>query len=120
MWMTMPLWIPPNNYKVPRFSGFEDEFLQLLKAIDPLANMYGIDYENDTFSMNRYRVDEFADNRQENFHYKPTNLKIWWHKFAFLDAYSNKRVTLREFIPIMEDCIESVHSGVPEHTDGQG
>ena len=43
-----------------------------------------------------------------NFHYKPTNFQIQWYKYPLRDSYSNKKITLREFKKMIDECINSI------------
>lgn len=42
-----------------------------------------------------------------NFHYKESDLKIWWNVRFFKDSYANQLVTLDEFKKIIGVCIRS-------------
>jgi hypothetical protein len=49
-------------------------------------NGYGVEYENDTFMMHPFCWCEQDDckwcaKNAPNFHYKPTDAKIWWYKW---------------------------------------
>lgn len=43
-----------------------------------------------------------------NFHYKPTNFKIEWYKYAFRDSYMNQNLTKEEILEIFAKCAESI------------
>ena len=43
-----------------------------------------------------------------NFLYKPTGFEIQWYKYPLRDAYMNEDISLREFIKIIDKCIESI------------
>jgi len=53
-------------------------------------NGYGVEYENETFSMHPFCWCEessckWCEKNEPNFIYKPTNVKIWWYKWIGRD-----------------------------------
>jgi len=44
-----------------------------------------------------------------NFHYKPTDFQIQWYKYPFRDSYTNHKITLRDFINIIDECLVSLN-----------
>lgn len=76
------------------------------------ATRYGTDYENETFSMARWRYGSVYSDTGANFHFKPLGFKVAWHRFI-----GNKTVTNFTFPPagiarVIYDSLESLaHAG---------
>jgi len=45
-----------------------------------------------------------------NFWFKKTDLKIWWYKFFFRDAYANQEIEREDFREIVAECMNWVNS----------
>jgi len=43
-----------------------------------------------------------------NFHYKESDLKIWWNKKFFRDSYSNQEIQKNDFQVMIKNCINSI------------
>lgn len=114
-----------GEFPVPREEQWEGPLFILL---DELGNgIYGIEFENDVFSVFPYwwgdctcgREYEFADNSHAkecklmvpNFHYKPTDFRLKWYKYAIRDSYMNQNITPREFLEIINECLKSLSNG---------
>lgn len=111
-----------GKYPMERGAGFEGELIHLVKVIDPKIDewecIYGIDFENDIFSMFKYYWEECdcvekshkADCLavRPNFLFKPTGLEIRYYKYILRDAYSNQQITLEEFKKVIDQCINSL------------
>lgn len=80
------------------------------------ADIYGDDYENDTFQMSRYCWCENedcgkCDGSIPNFHHKPSGFKIWWYKYigrGLRLEYGEPDITPIKIIEIFYDCIKSL------------
>jgi len=72
--------------------------------------------ENDTFEIHPYcwcdreGCPQCDTGEQPNFLYKPTGFEIQWYKYPMRDAYMNQRVSRREFMDIVNKCVESLHN----------
>lgn len=97
---------------------------------------YGTDFENDVFMMHSFcwcdgddcdwcnehlldvSVTKYHQPENEpfedrwsgapNFHYKPTDLKVWWYKYIGRDVETNRPVTDEEVIEIFKHCFKSI------------
>lgn len=119
-----------GEYLIKRGVGFEDELFRLFEAYAPKRDNswreYGEEFDNEIFSVMPYYwgdcecgYDEKEYNSENshskdcriarpNFLYKPTGFEIQWYKYPLRDSYSNKKITLKQFKIIIEDCIRSI------------
>jgi hypothetical protein len=83
------------------------------------ASKYGTRVENEVFTMHPYCWCERDDcpycwdesergKRHPNFHYKPTDLKVWWYKYIGRSMETNRPVTRKECANIAVHCMEQV------------
>ena len=81
------------------------------------ADIYGDNYENDTFKMNRYCWCDgddcklCGDDPEPNFIHKHTGFKVWWYKYigrGFSVTYAKSSIKPSELLDIFSDCIKSV------------
>ena len=111
-----------GEYEVDR--GWVEIFSALMDSLQ--CDHYGIEYENNTFATFPYfwgdpdcDNDDSLEDRacpckpncpsmKPNFLYKPTNYSIKWYKYPFRDSYANQKITTRQFIQIVDACIESM------------
>jgi len=49
-----------------------------------------------------------------NFWFKNNDVKIWWFKFFFRDAYSNQELTMDRFQELVSLCLNYVNSHTPK------
>lgn len=123
--------ISRGEFPIEREEGFEEELFRLFDVIAPDRDNswreYGMDFENDVFSVFPYYwgdctcgFDEKDSQWQKenhhnencpivkpNFYYKPTDFSIKWYKYPLRDSYMNQNITLDEFKKIISKCIES-------------
>ncbi|EQF22287.1 hypothetical protein QEW_4456 [Clostridioides difficile CD160] len=64
-------------------------------------------YENDIFKIKPYEYDKYINKKECNFLYKPLNIEIFWYKYPFRIAYSNKKISYEYFKTILKKCLES-------------
>lgn len=83
--------------------------------VDPLYGTPETDrdffgFDNDVFTIRPYYWGE-DDNEEAslpNFHYKPTDFRIDWYKYAFRDSYMNQDLSESEVREIFKKCAESI------------
>ena len=71
--------------------------------------MWKVDpFDNDVFSMRPYYWgDDEEEAEKPNFVHKKSGLKLWWYKYPFRGAYTNKELSLKELEDIVAECISS-------------
>ena len=93
-----------------------EEWESLCKAAD-VCSGYGTPehggewiFENDTFIIRPYwwGKEDAPEAELPNFHYKPTDFKIDWYKYAFRDSYMNQDLTAEQIKEIFAKCRESI------------
>lgn len=108
-----------GEYSISRHEWFEEEIIRLFKHLG-LDECYGGEYENEIFSIFPYYWgdctcgcdEDKGDHKPEclllkdNFVHYPTDLHIKWYKYPFRDSYSNRQISIEEFVAIIDDCIE--------------
>lgn len=103
-----------SGHRVPRDVGYEAVLYRLFDAIDPKRDNswreYGTPFENDVFAVRCYDWGD-ADERLPNFEHKPSGFSMEWYKYPLRGCYSNRRITLPEFVRMIDECIESVKAG---------
>jgi len=107
-----------GDFPIERHTGFETELTRLFDSYDQTGNRgYSPKFENDTFSVFPYYWGECDCGEEHspdcpvmkpNFLFKPTGFAIEWYKYPLRDSYSNQKITLREFVTIIDACIESL------------
>ncbi len=68
------------------------------------------DFENDVFSITPYCWCDLMGCercRKPNFHYKPTDFKLYWYKYPLRGNNCNRDITAEEFLKIINQCTES-------------
>lgn len=80
------------------------------------AEKYGINFDNDVFSMHRYCWCEQEDcpwcgDSEDgigapNFHFKPTGFKLWWYKYIGRGMEMNRQVSIEECSRMLAECIK--------------
>ena len=111
------------------FPECSDDFIsshlrQLTKLIDPEGMNFGIggeygygaNFENDTFSMNRYcwcERDKCAvcNGTRDLFYHKPSGSKINWYKYIGRDMEIDCKIP---FADIFADCVNSLREAPPQ------
>lgn len=76
------------------------------------ADKYGVNADNDTFSMHKFCWCDGADcpwceDDAPNFHYKPTDFKVWWYKYIGRDMRMNREVSAKECAEILLACLSA-------------
>lgn len=110
-----------GEFPIERSTGFETELDRLFDAYAPDRDTswreYGVAFENNVFSVFPYYwgdcdcdEEHLSDCKmiKPNFLFKPTGFSIDWYKYPLRDSYSNQKITLREFVTIIDACIESL------------
>jgi hypothetical protein len=118
-----------GQVKIPRGKGFEEELYRLFDAYAPDRDNswreYGVDFENNIFSVMQYwwgdctcGWDEIDNGHlpscklvKPNFLYKPTGYAIQWYKYPLRDSYANREISLSEFAKMIDNCIDSLDNG---------
>ena len=66
-------------------------------------------YENEIFSTNPLHHSwKQGIMRKPTFHYKPTDLKLFWDDYHFNGMFSNRKFSIKEFEHILEHCSSSM------------
>lgn len=116
-----------GEFEIPRHSGYEHELYRLFSVVQGVeyekVDSYCEPFENDIFSLFPYYwgdctcgINEENDEEHKpdclllkpNFYYKPDGLRIEWYKYPLRDSYSNKKLTMKYFINVIDDCIKSL------------
>lgn len=86
----------------------------LEEIFDLLLDKVSEDHINDIFEIHPYcwcnRADcpQCGQLTQPNFIYKKSGLIIAWYKYPFRGAYSNKKISKKEFKKLVQECIDSL------------
>lgn len=77
-----------------------------------LSDRYGVLIDNDTFSMHPFCWCEketcpyCGKENQPNFHYKPTDFKVWWYKYIGRGMEMNKNITSADCALMLSACLQ--------------
>lgn len=81
------------------------------------AEVYGTHEDNETFMMHPFCWCDLDDckwcapeNEGEeaapNFHYKPTDIKVWWYKYIGRGVRMNRKVNFGECCVMLAECLK--------------
>ena len=96
----------------------ERDLILLGRHLEPGSAVYGpVHFSNEVFTMHHYcncGDSLYCDYCREdfveplpNFHYKPTDLKIWWYKWILRDPSSNRECSAEEWKKLILHCRKS-------------
>ena len=118
--------ISRGEFPIEREEGFEEELVRLFDAIAPDRDNawreYGMEFDNDVFSVFPYYWGDCTCGYEENSHdetcpivkpnflFKPTGFSIKWYKYPLRDSYMSHNISLVEFKEVVAKCLESLSS----------
>jgi hypothetical protein len=109
-----------TDYEPDEFMPLGEDFIRFfLLAISHAASgadIYGVDFENSTFRMNRFcwcdddTCKHCGHDRLSNFEHKESGLKIWWYKYIgrSMRIEAESRLTIRQLVSLLQTCLESI------------
>ena len=87
---------------------FVNTFIDFVCSVSGDNGVYGIGRSNDVFEMRMYDWNlELGEPSPPNFHYKPTDYKLWWYKYAGREMMANRDITHTELDNIIAQCEKS-------------
>lgn len=100
---------------IPRGEGYEQPLYKLEEALTgEQATGYMRDFENEIFMTHpdcqgcKAECAWCDGSGTPNFHYKPTDLKIWWYKYILRGGEINQEITVEQLYEIVNLCIGSI------------